>query len=47
MLEVVKKLCDTDFMRKAKAADFVLKLWDKIKDAGVGPGGDPVRFLHL
>ncbi len=43
LLEIVRKLCDVDFMRKAKATDFVVCVWDKLKDAGVGKGGDPVR----
>ncbi|TDL27339.1 hypothetical protein BD410DRAFT_415216 [Rickenella mellea] len=37
-LELVNKLCDVDFMRKAKAADFVRRVWDMLREAGAGDG---------
>ena len=41
-LEIVTKLCDADFSRKAKAADFLGRTWDVLRDAGAGDG-DKVR----
>ncbi|KAF9487433.1 hypothetical protein BDN71DRAFT_1404780 [Pleurotus eryngii] len=37
-IELIKKLCDTQFARKAKAADFLCKIWDVMRDAGAGRG---------
>ncbi|KAH9479321.1 hypothetical protein JR316_0007911 [Psilocybe cubensis] len=39
-LEITTKLCDPDFTRKAKAADFFTKTWDVFCGAGAGQGGD-------
>lgn len=36
-LEIVTKLCDHDFARKAKAADFYTRAWDVFVDAGAAP----------
>lgn len=43
-IELINKLCDTQFARKAKAADFLCKIWDVMRDAGAGRG-DKVRAL--
>ncbi|KAF8582585.1 hypothetical protein K439DRAFT_1413240 [Ramaria rubella] len=36
--EIVQKMCDAEFMRKAKAADFVGHAWDAMRHAGAGDG---------
>ena len=43
-LEIVTKLCDVEFARKAKAADFLGRFWDVLRGAGAG-NGDKVRFI--
>ena len=45
-LEIVTKLCDVDFARKAKAADFLGRAWEVLREAGAGDG-DKVRLLHF
>ncbi|KAH7921560.1 hypothetical protein BV22DRAFT_1198121 [Leucogyrophana mollusca] len=40
-LEVVTKLCDPDFSRRAKAADFYGRTWDVLYEARAG-GGDKI-----
>lgn len=37
-LEIVTKFCDTDFARKAKAADFLGRAWDALRQAGAADG---------
>ncbi|KAI0088819.1 hypothetical protein BDY19DRAFT_890661 [Irpex rosettiformis] len=37
-LEIVDKLCDPDFARKAKAADFLGRAWEGLRAAGAGDG---------
>ncbi|KAI0372028.1 hypothetical protein BV20DRAFT_1034890 [Pilatotrama ljubarskyi] len=37
-LEIVTKLCDVDFARRAKAADFLGRAWEVLRDAGAGEG---------
>ncbi len=37
-LEIVSKLCDTEFARRAKAADFIRRTWDMLRLAGAGHG---------
>ncbi len=37
-LEIVTKLCDPDFVRKAKAADFLGRAWEGLREAGAGEG---------
>lgn len=37
-LEMVTKVCDPDFARKAKAADFLGRAWDVLREAGAGAG---------
>ncbi|KAH8083331.1 hypothetical protein BXZ70DRAFT_900832 [Cristinia sonorae] len=37
-IEIVTKLCDADFARKAKAADFLGRTWDAIRESGGGKG---------
>lgn len=32
-LDIVAKLCDVDFKKRAKAADFTMKAWRLIKDS--------------
>ncbi|KAG6849614.1 hypothetical protein H0H93_006898 [Arthromyces matolae] len=39
-MEIVTKLCDPEFARKAKAADFLSRTWDLFRDAGAGRGED-------
>ncbi|KAL4259759.1 WAPL family protein [Pleurotus pulmonarius] len=45
-IEIINKLCDTQFARKAKAADFLCKIWDVMRDAGAGQG-DKVLDIAL
>ena len=45
-LEIVTKLCDSDFARKAKAADFLSRAWDGLRAAGAGDG-DKVSRIRL
>ncbi|KAI0674378.1 hypothetical protein C8Q78DRAFT_967086 [Trametes maxima] len=37
-LEIATKLCDVDFSRRAKAADFLGRAWEVLRDAGAGNG---------
>ncbi|KAI0058630.1 hypothetical protein BV25DRAFT_1964571 [Artomyces pyxidatus] len=37
-LEIVTKLCDPDFSRRAKATDFLSRAWDILRSAGAGDG---------
>ncbi|KAH9924173.1 wings apart-like protein regulation of heterochromatin-domain-containing protein [Fomitopsis serialis] len=37
-LEIVTKLCEPDFARKAKAADFLERTWQVLREAGAGKG---------
>ncbi|CAL1709185.1 unnamed protein product [Somion occarium] len=37
-LEIVTKLCDSEFARKAKAADFLSHAWEVLRGAGAGNG---------
>ncbi|RPD65599.1 hypothetical protein L226DRAFT_543211 [Lentinus tigrinus ALCF2SS1-7] len=37
-LEIVTKLCDVDFARRAKAADFLGRAWEVLREAGAGAG---------
>ncbi|GBE87659.1 predicted protein [Sparassis crispa] len=37
-LEIVTKLCDADFARRAKAADFLGRAWEVFREAGAGNG---------
>ena len=41
-LEIATKLCDAEFTRKAKAADFFSRTWDLFMEAGAGNGEDKV-----
>ncbi|KAF8075171.1 hypothetical protein FPV67DRAFT_1620063 [Lyophyllum atratum] len=41
-LEITTKLCDADFARKAKAADFLSRAWDVFREAGAGKGEDKI-----
>ena len=41
-MEIVTKLCDVDFARRAKAADFLGRAWEVLREAGAGDG-DKVR----
>ncbi|KAE9392892.1 hypothetical protein BT96DRAFT_979176 [Gymnopus androsaceus JB14] len=41
-LEIVSRLCESDFARQAKAADFLQSTWDAFIDAGAGRGEDKV-----
>jgi hypothetical protein len=45
--EITTKLCDEEFARKAKAADFYPKTWDIFLRAGAGRGEDKVnQYLY-
>ncbi|KDR80790.1 hypothetical protein GALMADRAFT_264743 [Galerina marginata CBS 339.88] len=46
-LEITTKLCDPDFTRKAKAADFFTRTWDLFLDAGAGQGEDKILDILL
>ncbi|KAF9466171.1 hypothetical protein BDZ94DRAFT_1288503 [Collybia nuda] len=41
-LEITTKLCDAEFARKAKAADFLGRIWDVFWEAGAGRGEDKI-----
>jgi hypothetical protein len=43
-LEITTKLCDPEFTRKAKAADFFWKTWELLLLTGAGKGEDKVYF---
>lgn len=42
--DIVSKLCDQEFWRKAKAAWLLAEIWNKLRVAGAGDG-DKVRYL--
>ena len=42
-LEIVTKLCDIDFTRRAKTTDFLGRAWEVLREAGAGDG-DKVCF---
>ena len=46
-LQITTKLCEAEFVRKAKAVDFFSRTWDALLDAGAGKGEDVVRFSLL
>ncbi|KAM6497239.1 hypothetical protein JOM56_007712 [Amanita muscaria] len=46
-LDIVAKLCDADFARKAEAADFLGKIWDVFIDAGAGQNEDKMLDILL
>ncbi|OSD08095.1 hypothetical protein PYCCODRAFT_1358095 [Trametes coccinea BRFM310] len=37
-LEIVTKLCDTEFARRAKTTDFLGRAWEVLREAGAGDG---------
>ena len=37
-MELVTKLCDADFARRAKATDFRSRAWDALRASGAGDG---------
>ncbi|KAJ3761783.1 hypothetical protein EV360DRAFT_37105 [Lentinula raphanica] len=41
-LEIIHRLCEPDFIRQAKAADFLQSTWDAFIEAGGGTGEDKV-----
>ncbi|KAJ4473279.1 hypothetical protein C8J55DRAFT_562810 [Lentinula edodes] len=41
-LEIISRLCEPDFVRQAKAADFLQSTWDAFIEAGGGTGEDKV-----
>lgn len=43
-LEITTKLCDPEFTRKAKAADFFARTWELLLLAGAGKGDDKVYY---
>ena len=46
-LQITTKICEAEFVRKAKAVDFFSRTWDAFLDAGAGKGEDVVRFSSL
>ncbi|KAF8166636.1 hypothetical protein K438DRAFT_2025100 [Mycena galopus ATCC 62051] len=46
-LEITTKLCDSEFARKAKAADFIAPSWDLLRTAGGGQGEDAIMDILL
>ncbi|KAK2462751.1 hypothetical protein APHAL10511_005269 [Amanita phalloides] len=46
-LDIVTKLCDVEFARKAKAADILGRIWDVFIDAGAGQNEDKILDLLL
>ncbi|KAF8809523.1 hypothetical protein BYT27DRAFT_7094210 [Phlegmacium glaucopus] len=46
-LQITTKLCDADFVRKAKAVDFFSRTWDAFLDAGAGKGEDNILDIIL
>jgi hypothetical protein len=44
-LDIVTKLTNPDFARKAKAADFFPRAWDVMRQAGAGDGDEVCGFL--
>jgi hypothetical protein len=46
-LEIATKLCDAEFARKAKAADFLSRTWEVFIEAGAGRGEDKVCISSL
>ncbi|ESK84811.1 hypothetical protein Moror_520 [Moniliophthora roreri MCA 2997] len=41
-LEIANRLCEADFARKAKAADFLMRTWEAFIEAGAGNGEDKI-----
>ncbi|THU88745.1 hypothetical protein K435DRAFT_305167 [Dendrothele bispora CBS 962.96] len=46
-LEIVNQLCDIEFARKAKAADFLSRAWEVFMEAGAGKNEDKVLDILL
>ncbi|KAJ6561070.1 hypothetical protein DFH09DRAFT_1160370 [Mycena vulgaris] len=46
-LEITTKLCESEFARKAKAADFIGPTWDLLRAAGGGQGEDRIMDTLL
>ncbi|KAK7437383.1 hypothetical protein VKT23_018628 [Stygiomarasmius scandens] len=46
-LEIVNQLCDIEFARKAKAADFLSRTWEAFIEAGAGKNEDKVLDILL
>jgi hypothetical protein len=47
-MEINTNLCDPEFVRRAKVADFFVQSWDLMLDAGAGNGQDKVShpWIH-
>lgn len=45
-LEIVNKLCDLDFNRRAKTSDFYIRTWDKLWEARAGTSDKVRSHLH-
>lgn len=41
---MVTKLCDADFARRARIADFLGRAWESLRDAGAGDGDKVSKF---
>ncbi|KAJ7230673.1 hypothetical protein GGX14DRAFT_411745 [Mycena pura] len=46
-LEINVKLCEPDFARKAKTADFIGQTWDLLREGGAGKGEDKILDILL
>ncbi|KAF5316194.1 hypothetical protein D9619_006277 [Psilocybe cf. subviscida] len=46
-LEICTKLCDSDFARKAKAADLYARTWDLLVESGGGQGEDKILDIIM
>jgi hypothetical protein len=46
-LEIVTKLCDLDFARKAKSVDLFHKTWEDLRQAGAGEGDKVFNLIVI
>lgn len=46
-LEINIKLCEPDFARKAKTADFIGQTWDLLREGGAGKGEDKASDWYV
>ncbi|KAK7062533.1 hypothetical protein VNI00_000021 [Paramarasmius palmivorus] len=44
-LEITNRLCEVDFARQAKAADFLIRTWEAFIEAGAGNGEDKASVI--
>lgn len=46
-LEMVTKLCDADFARRARIAGFLDRAWSDLRGAGAGNPGSPDKVRSI